>query len=30
MSKVDYYREILKNLDDWDDYLRAEFNLPGL
>jgi hypothetical protein len=29
MSKVDDYREILKDLDDWDDYLRAESNLPG-
>jgi len=29
MSKVDDYRETLKNLDDWDDYLRAESNLPG-
>ena len=29
MSKVDEYREILKKLDDWDDYLRAESGLPG-
>jgi hypothetical protein len=29
MSKIDKYREILKTLDDWDDYLRAESNLPG-
>lgn len=29
MSKVNDYREILKSLDDWDDYLRAESNLPG-
>jgi len=29
MSKVDDYRESLKKLDDWDDYLRAESNLPG-
>jgi hypothetical protein len=29
MSKVDQYQEILKNLGDWDDYLRAESNLPG-
>ena len=29
MSKVGDYREALKNLDNWDDYLRAESNLPG-
>lgn len=29
MSKVDNYREVLKKLDDWDDYLRAESGLPG-
>ena len=29
MSKVDDYSETLKRLDDWDDYLRAESNLPG-
>ncbi len=29
MSKVNDYREILKTLDDWDDYLRAKSNLPG-
>ena len=29
MSKVDDYRKTLKRLDDWDDYLRAESNLPG-
>lgn len=29
MSKIDDYREILKKLGDWDDYLRAESNLPG-
>jgi hypothetical protein len=29
MSKIDDYREILEKLDDWDDYLRAESNLPG-
>ena len=29
MSKVDGYREILKKLDKWDDYLRSESNLPG-
>ncbi|MGB7872766.1 MAG: hypothetical protein WBL25_00170, partial [Anaerolineales bacterium] len=28
-SKVDSYREILKNLEDWDEYLRGESNLPG-
>jgi len=29
MSKVGDYRKILKSLDDWDDYLRAESHLPG-
>jgi hypothetical protein len=29
MSRIDEYREILKNLDDWDEYLRMESNLPG-
>jgi hypothetical protein len=29
MSKTDEYREILKKLDDWDEYLRAESGLPG-
>ena len=29
MSKVDDYREILRKLDDWDDYLREESGLPG-
>ena len=29
MSKINDYREILKTLDDWDDYLRGESNLPG-
>jgi hypothetical protein len=29
MSKREDYREILAKLDDWDDYLRAESNLPG-
>lgn len=29
MSKVDDHREALKNLDDWDDYLRSESGLPG-
>lgn len=29
MSKMDEYRKILKNLNDWDEYLRAESNLPG-
>lgn len=29
MSKTDYYREILSKLEDWDEYLRAESNLPG-
>jgi hypothetical protein len=29
MSKVDDYREILKKLDDWDEYLRTESGLPG-
>jgi hypothetical protein len=29
MSKADDYREILSKLEDWDDYLRAESNLPG-
>lgn len=26
---MDSYREILKNLEDWDEYLRGESNLPG-
>jgi len=29
MSKTDNYRERLSQLEDWDDYLRAESNLPG-
>jgi hypothetical protein len=29
MGKVDNYREILSKVDDWDEYLRAESNLPG-
>jgi len=29
MGKVDNYRDILNTLEDWDDYLRAESNLPG-
>jgi len=29
MSKVDDYRNVLKKLEIWDDYLRAESNLPG-
>jgi hypothetical protein len=29
MSKVNEYSEILRKLDDWDDYLRLESNLPG-
>ena len=29
MSKINAYREVLKTLDDWDEYLRAESNLPG-
>ena len=26
---MDEYREILKKLVDWDDFLRTESNLPG-
>jgi HEAT repeat protein len=29
MGKTEDYREILSKLEDWDDYLRAESNLPG-
>ena len=29
MKKVDNYRDILSKLDHWDNYLRAESNLPG-
>jgi hypothetical protein len=29
MSKTDEYRNILGNLEDWDDYLRTGSNLPG-
>jgi len=29
MNKVNDYREILKSLDNWDDYLRTESHLPG-
>ncbi len=29
MSKADKYRETLRKLDDWDDYLRVESGLPG-
>ena len=29
MSKVDDYREILKKLENWDEYLLAGSNLPG-
>ena len=29
MSKTDDYRETLRKLDDWDEYLRAESGLPG-
>lgn len=29
MSKTDDYRETLSRLSNWDDYLRAESNLPG-
>jgi HEAT repeat protein len=29
MNKTDKYREILSKLEDWDDYLRSESNLPG-
>lgn len=29
MSKSEEHRKILNRLQDWDDYLRAESNLPG-
>ena len=29
MSKTDDYRETLRKLDGWDEYLRAESGLPG-
>jgi hypothetical protein len=29
VSKVDDYHENLNKMDDWDDFLRAESNLPG-
>lgn len=29
MSKAERYREQLRKLEDWDDYLRSESNLPG-
>jgi hypothetical protein len=29
MGKTEDYREILSKLEDWDDYLRTESNLPG-
>ena len=29
MNKIDRYREILKSLTDWEEYLRSESNLPG-
>lgn len=29
MSKVDDYRAALRQLDDWDEYLMANSNLPG-
>ena len=29
MSKVDYYREQLKSLESWDDYLLKNSGLPG-
>ncbi len=29
MSKVDEYRQILRTLDSWDDYLLEESRLPG-
>lgn len=29
MSKLDHYREILRGLEDWDDYLLRESGLPG-
>jgi hypothetical protein len=29
MSKLDYYREILRGLEDWDDFLMRESGLPG-
>lgn len=29
MSKIDEYREVLRSLGDWDDYLLRESRLPG-
>jgi len=29
MNKTEQYREILKSLADWEDYLMSESNLPG-
>lgn len=29
MTKVDDYREVLLNLDEWTEYLLAESRLPG-
>ena len=29
MSKVDEYRQILRSLEDWDEYLLGESRLPG-
>ncbi|OGO06719.1 MAG: hypothetical protein A2Y73_02875 [Chloroflexi bacterium RBG_13_56_8] len=29
MSRVDYYREVLRNLSDWDAFLLQESGLPG-
>ena len=29
MSKVDDYRAALRQMDDWDEYLLANSNLPG-
>ena len=29
MRKADRYRQILKTLEDWDDFLLQESNLPG-
>lgn len=29
MGKIDTYKDILKNLEDWDQYLLKESNLPG-
>ena len=29
MNKTDRYRETLKSVADWEDYLMSESNLPG-